>query len=78
MVRKQRATKLSRVLPEHKRLNGAPEYVEELRVEFLAKVNRVDIEPQPHIMLNDFFRERVPASYVGALKGVQLFYCCAT
>lgn len=39
VVRRQHAKKLTKVLPEHRRLKRPPEYVEQLQVEFLAKVN---------------------------------------
>src|SRR5579872_5535201 len=55
VVRRQHATKLCRILPEHKRLKRPPEYVEELQAEFIAKLNRGDAQPELHITLDDFF-----------------------
>jgi integrase len=74
VVRKQHATKLSRVLPEHKRLKRPPEYVEELQSEFLAKVNRGDVEPERHIMLNDFFAN-VFLPHMSERRKVSSVYC---
>ena len=37
MVRRQHASKLATVLPEHSRLKRPPEYVEQLQKEFLVK-----------------------------------------
>ena len=34
VLRKQRATKLCKILPEHKRLKRPPEYVERMQEEF--------------------------------------------
>jgi integrase len=56
MVRRQHASKLATVLPEHSRLKRPPEYVEQLQKEFLVTVNQGDAEPERHtITLNDFF-----------------------
>ncbi|HTA23018.1 MAG TPA: tyrosine-type recombinase/integrase [Terriglobales bacterium] len=57
VVRKQRAKKLCRILPEHKRLKRPPEYVERMQEEFVAQLNRHDATPERHIPLRTFFTE---------------------
>jgi integrase len=74
VVRRQRATKITRVLPEHKRLRRPPEYVEELQASFLAKVNRGDVEPERHITLNDFFSD-VFLPHMSERRKVSSVYC---
>ncbi|HXM59919.1 MAG TPA: tyrosine-type recombinase/integrase [Terriglobales bacterium] len=74
VVRKQHATKLSRVLPEHKRLKRPPEYVEDLQTAFLAKVNRGDVEPERLVTLNDFFTN-VFLPHMSERRKVSSVYC---
>ena len=74
VVRRQRATKLSRVLPEHKRLKRPPEFVEQLQAEFLAKVNRGDVEPERLVTLNDFFTN-VFLPHMAERRKVSSVYC---
>jgi integrase len=74
VVRRQHAQKLAQVLPEHRRLRRPPEYVEQLQAEFLAKVNRGDVEPERHVTLNDFFTN-VFTPHMAERRKVSTVYC---
>src|ERR1700680_3059520 len=74
LVRKQRATKLAKVLPEHGRLRRPPEYVEQIQAEFLAKVNQGDATPDKSISLAEFFKT-VFAPHMAARRKVSTCYC---
>jgi integrase len=73
-VRRQHASKLAKVLPEHQRLKRPPEYVEQLQAEFLAKVNQGDAAPDKSISLADFFKT-VFAPHMAARRKVSTCYC---
>jgi integrase len=74
VVRRQHATKLAKVLPEHRRLKRPPEYVEDLQKEFLAKVNRGDTQPERHITLDDFFTN-VFRPHMAERRKLSTVYC---
>ena len=74
MKRRQHASKLATVLPEHSRLKRPPEYVEQLQKEFLAKVNQGDTAPDKSISLSDFFTT-VFAPHMAARRKVSTCYC---
>jgi integrase len=74
MKRRQRCSKLAKVLSEHQRLRRAPEYVEKLQVEFLAKVNQNDTAPDKSISLAEFFKT-VFAPHMAARRKVSTCYC---
>ncbi|HXM22475.1 MAG TPA: tyrosine-type recombinase/integrase [Terriglobales bacterium] len=75
LVRKQHASKLAKLLPEHRRLKRPPEYVEQLQTEFLAKVNRGDAEPErATLTLNDFF-SNVFLPHMSERRKVSTVYC---
>jgi len=72
--RRQHCSKLARVLPEHQRLRRAPEYVEQLQKEFMAKVNLDDAEPEGHITLKDFFTD-VFLPHMSGRRKTSTLYC---
>src|SRR5579863_2431884 len=74
MVRRQHASKLAKVLPEHQRLKRPPEYVGDLQTAFLAKVNRGDAAPEMHITLGNFFID-VFLPHMAARRKVSTCYC---
>lgn len=74
MVRRQHASKLAKVEPQHQRLRRPPEYVEHLQKEFLAKINRGDAAPEMHITLKDFFNN-VFLPHMAARRKVSTCYC---
>jgi integrase len=74
VVRRQHAKKLTKVLPEHRRLKRPPEYVEQLQSEFLAKVNRGDTAPERHTTFNDFFTD-VFVPHMSERRKVSSIYC---
>jgi integrase len=74
MVRRQHASKLAKVLPEHQRLRRPPEHVEKLQAEFLAKVNQNDTAPDKSISLAEFFKT-VFAPHMAARRKVSTCYC---
>src|SRR5580692_6914377 len=73
-VRRQHASKLAKVLPEHQRLKRPPEYVEQLQEEFLAKVNQGDTTPDKSISLAEFFKT-VFAPHMAERRKVSTCYC---
>jgi integrase len=74
MKRRQHASKLATVLPEHQRLRRPPEYVEQLQAEFLARVNQNDVVPDKSISLAEFFTT-VFAPHMAARRKVSTCYC---
>ena len=74
IVRRQRCSKLAKVLSEHQRLRRPPEYVEQLQVEFLARVNQNDVVPDKSISLAEFFKT-VFAPHMAARRKVSTCYC---
>jgi integrase len=74
MKRRQHASKLATVLPEHQRLRRPPEYIEELQKEFLARVNRGDAQPELHITLGNFFTD-VFLPHMAERRKVSTVYC---
>jgi integrase len=74
MKRRQHASKLATVLPEHSRLKRPPEYVEQLQKEFLAKVNQGDTAPDKSISLAEFFKT-VFAPHMAARRKLSTCYC---
>jgi len=74
MKRRQHASKLAKVEPQHQRLRRPPEYVEQLQVEFLARINQNDTAPDKSISLAEFFKT-VFAPHMAARRKVSTCYC---
>src|SRR5579863_3747288 len=74
MKRRQHASKLAKVEPQHQRLRRPPEYVEQLQVEFLARINQNDTAPDKSISLAEFFKT-VFAPHMAERRKVSNCYC---
>ena len=74
IVQRLIAKRLTRVLPQHKRLKRPPEYVEEMQAEFMAKVNTACAEPEKVLTLSEFVTD-VFLPHIASRRKISTSYC---